>query len=51
MDKYFQARHAESVPEADLEKPIHSVFYLPIHVVRKESSTTTKKSLMPLQSL
>ena len=30
------------MPEADLEKPTHSVFYLPIHVVRKESSTTTK---------
>ena len=42
MDEYFEAGHAESVPETDLEKPTHSVFYLPIHVVRKESSTTTK---------
>ena len=42
MDECFEAGHAEPVPKADLEKPTHSVFYLPIHVVRKESCTTTK---------
>ena len=35
-------KHAESVPEADLTKPPEDVFYLLMHVVRKESSTTTK---------
>ena len=42
MDEYFEAGHAEPAPKVDLEKPTHSVFYLPIHIVRKESSTTTK---------
>lgn len=35
-------RHAEPVPTEDLYKPQHSVFYLPMHVVKKESSSTTK---------
>ena len=34
--------HAEPVPAVDLHKPECEVFYLPIHVVRKESSSTTK---------
>ena len=42
MDEYFQTGHAQPVPEADLEKPKDSVFYLPIHVVQKESSMATK---------
>ena len=42
IDKYFDSGHAEAVPEADLEKSPQSVFYLPMHAVRKESSTTTK---------
>ena len=42
MDEYFQSGHAEPVPEGDLEKPPDSVFYLPIHVIQKESSMTTK---------
>ena len=42
IDEYFDSEHAEPVPQEDLKKPPHSVFYLPIHVVRKESSTTTK---------
>ena len=42
MDEYFQSGHAEEVPAADYEKPVHEVFYLPIHCVHKESSTTTK---------
>ena len=36
------SKHTEPVPQADLEKPPNEVFYLPIHVVCKESSTTTK---------
>ncbi len=42
MQEYFDMNHAELVPVADLEKPPHNVFYLPMHAVRKESSTTTK---------
>ena len=42
MREYFDMNHAELVPVADLEKPPRHVFYLPMHAVRKESSTTTK---------
>ncbi|MCG8621516.1 MAG: hypothetical protein MJE68_05890, partial [Proteobacteria bacterium] len=42
IDEYLDMEHAELVPETDLEKPPHRVFYLPIHAVTKESSTTTK---------
>ena len=42
MDEYFNQGHAELVPVVDFEKPSHSVFYLPIHAVTKQSSTTTK---------
>ena len=42
IDEYFVNKHAEPVPQADLEKPPSEVFYLPMHVVRKELSTTTK---------
>ena len=42
MQEYFDMKHAEPVPTANLEKPTHSVFYLPMHAVKKESSTTTK---------
>ena len=34
--------HAEPVPLADLDKPPSQVFYLPMHVIWKDSSTTTK---------
>ena len=33
---------AETVPIADLENSQHEVVYLPMHAVRKESSSTTK---------
>ena len=42
MQEYLDMGHAELVPETDLNKPQESVFYLPMHAVRKESSTTTK---------
>lgn len=42
MKEYFDSEHAEVVPEVDLDKPPPSVFYLPMHIVRKESSSTTK---------
>ena len=42
ISEYFHMGHAEKVPVVDLHKPVDQVFYLPIHAVRKESSTTTK---------
>ena len=42
MEEYFEMDHAELVPVADLQKPPKDVFYLPMHAVRKEHSTTTK---------
>lgn len=42
MEEYFDQEHTKEVPLADLEKSQEQVFYLPIHIVRKESSSTTK---------
>ena len=42
VQEYFDQQHAEEVPPEDLEKHQDQVFYLPIHIVCKESSTTTK---------
>ena len=42
MQEYFNLGHAESVPEKDFDKPESDVFYFSLHVVYKESSTTTK---------
>ena len=42
MEEYMKMEHAELVPVADLQKPSKEVFYLPMHAVRKEHSTTTR---------
>ena len=42
MEEYLEKGHAELVTTLDLEKPVHQVFYLPMHVVCKQLSTTTK---------
>lgn len=42
MQEYLDLHHAEPVPVADLQKPNELVYYFPIHVMVKESSTTTK---------
>ena len=42
MEEYFKMNHAELVPVADLQKPPKEIFYLPMHAVRKEHSSTTK---------
>ena len=42
MQEYFNLGHAESVPERDFDKPESDVFYFSLHIVYKESSTTTK---------
>ena len=42
MDEYFKMGHDELVPDSDLERAVECVFYLPMHAVWKDSSTTTK---------
>ena len=42
MEEHFEKEHAELVPTSDLEKSSNEVFYMPMHAVRKELSTTTK---------
>ena len=42
MREYFDQEHAEEVPLTDLEKSQENVFYLALHTIHKESSTTTK---------
>ena len=42
MQEYFDMKHAEVVPFEDLMKPEDRVFYLPVHAVYKQSSSTTK---------
>ena len=42
MDEYFDLGHAETIPISDMQKPPHEVFYLPMHAVYKDSSSTTK---------
>ena len=42
MQEYFTLGHAEAVPTKDMDKHPASVFYLPMHVVYKSTSSTTK---------
>ena len=42
INEYLESGYAEEVPLLDLEKLPLEVFYLPMHSVRKESSTTTR---------
>jgi hypothetical protein len=42
MQEYIDLGHAESIPCEELECPETDIFHLPLHVVHKESSTTTK---------
>ena len=42
MKEYMELDHAEVVPVSDLYRDHQSVYYLPVHAVKKESSTTTK---------
>ena len=46
INEYFELEHAEVVPKADLGRPHDQVFYLPMHAVRKDSSSTTKLSVV-----
>ena len=40
MNKYYQQGHAEPVPSKDLMKKHEKVFYLSMHAVYKDSSST-----------
>ena len=42
MEEYMKLGHAEVVPDTDSRKSSNCVFYLPMHAVHKEHSTTTK---------
>ena len=42
IEEYFNLRHAEMVPLSELHNSHQLVYYFPIHVVSKESSSTTK---------
>ena len=42
IQEYFDMGHAEEVPLSAMDKLPRSVDYLPMHAVRKDSSTTTK---------
>ena len=42
VSEHFESEHAERFPEQDLSKPVSEVFYMPKHMVYKESSSTTK---------
>ena len=42
ISEYFQLGHAESIPTEALKKPSSEVYYMPMHAVWKDSSTTTK---------
>lgn len=42
MLEYLSLGHAENVPLTDAYKPQSTVYYLPMHVVYKSSSSTTK---------
>ena len=53
IDEYFRDSNAELVPPEELSKPVQEVLYLPMHIVYKDASTTTKSRvvLTPLLSL
>ena len=42
VQEYMELGHAELVPAIDLNKEPKDVFYLPTHVVYKDSKTSTK---------
>ena len=42
MSEYFNLDHAELVPPEEMNAPTAEVFYMPMHAVHKQSSTTTR---------
>ena len=45
IQEYFDLGHAEIVPPEDLSKSTSQVFYLPMHAVHKESSSTKVRAV------
>ena len=46
MWEYFKMGHAEQVPLIEVGNPCMEVYYLPMHTLHKEDSTTTKLSVV-----
>ena len=46
VSEYLETGHAEKVPPQDMGRPHSESYYLPMHGVEKESSTTTKLRIM-----
>ena len=42
MEEYFEMDHAEPVPMTDMKKPFNEIYYLPMHIIRKEDCITSK---------
>ena len=42
MHEYFEMDHAELIPASEIKKPCTEAYYLPMHCVRKEESSTSK---------
>ena len=42
MKEYIDQNNAENVPLVDLQKSQEQVLYLPLHIIHKETSTTTE---------
>ena len=41
MQENFKIGHAEQIPLVEVDSPCMEVYYLPMHVVHKEGSTTS----------
>ena len=46
LQEYYTLDHAEEVPTEELEKPYEQHYYLPVHVVFKVTSSTSKTRLV-----
>ena len=46
VQEYFNMGHEELVPVTDLSKPCNEVYYLPMHTLHKETSSTSKVWVM-----
>ena len=42
IEEYFDSGHAELIAAEELRKPCSKAYYLPMHIVKKEDSTTSK---------
>jgi len=42
LKEYLTLEHTERVPTSELSLPVHDTYYLPVHGVVKETSSTTR---------